>query len=201
MAYVTQDKKKELEQKLQLVLPKPAWKWTTKVRHSSTLVLTIMSGPVDLIESALRQQMEKEFGVESSTTSSIKQRRSFSPNIYYIADAFDTEARDLMVKVKEALNAGNHDKSDIQSDYFDVGWYVDINIGRYDDPFIHVLPKALKSKSAASWSFGKAPKKKLSSGEKGQLMKYLPDNFDDLSAGKKAAATKKAKYMVSLYGG
>jgi hypothetical protein len=30
---------------------------------------------------------------------------------------------------------GNHDRSDIQSDYFDVGWYVDVNIGSWNRPY------------------------------------------------------------------
>jgi hypothetical protein len=33
------------------------------------------------------------------------------------------------------MMVGNHDRSDIQSDYFDVGWYVDINIGRWNKPY------------------------------------------------------------------
>jgi hypothetical protein len=35
-----------------------------------------------------------------------------------------------------AMNDGNHDRSDIQTDYFDVGWYVDVNIGRWNKPYI-----------------------------------------------------------------
>jgi hypothetical protein len=33
------------------------------------------------------------------------------------------------------MNDGNHDNSDIQSDYFDVGWYISINVGRWDKPY------------------------------------------------------------------
>jgi hypothetical protein len=33
------------------------------------------------------------------------------------------------------MNAGNWDKSDIQTDYFDVGWYIDVNVGRWDKPY------------------------------------------------------------------
>jgi hypothetical protein len=34
------------------------------------------------------------------------------------------------------MNDGNWDKSDIQSDYFNVGWYVDVNIGKWNKPYV-----------------------------------------------------------------
>jgi hypothetical protein len=33
------------------------------------------------------------------------------------------------------MNDGNFDKSDIQSDYFHVGWYVSVNIGKWNKPY------------------------------------------------------------------
>ena len=33
------------------------------------------------------------------------------------------------------MMVGNHNNSDISTDYFDVGWYIDINIGKWDKPY------------------------------------------------------------------
>jgi hypothetical protein len=33
------------------------------------------------------------------------------------------------------MNDGNYDNSDIQSDYFSVGWYIDVNVGKWDKPY------------------------------------------------------------------
>jgi hypothetical protein len=33
------------------------------------------------------------------------------------------------------MMVGNHDKSDVMTDYFNVGWYIDINIGKWDKPY------------------------------------------------------------------
>jgi len=33
------------------------------------------------------------------------------------------------------MDIGNHDRSDIQSDYFDVGWYKSVNIGKWNKPY------------------------------------------------------------------
>jgi hypothetical protein len=35
-----------------------------------------------------------------------------------------------------ALNCDNYDNSDSMTDYFDVGHYVDLNIGKWDKPFV-----------------------------------------------------------------
>jgi hypothetical protein len=39
--------------------------------------------------------------------------------------------------IKAACNVGNHDRSEPQSDYFDIGWYVDINIGSDEKGFTY----------------------------------------------------------------
>jgi hypothetical protein len=30
---------------------------------------------------------------------------------------------------------GNHDRSDSMTDYFDVGWYISINVGKWNKPY------------------------------------------------------------------
>ena len=46
---------------------------------------------------------------------------------------------ETMQSIVRALNAGNHDRSDIMTDYFDVGWYVSVKIGHScDKPFRYV---------------------------------------------------------------
>ena len=34
-----------------------------------------------------------------------------------------------------AMNIGNHDNSDLQTDYYDVGWYVNLQFGRWNKPY------------------------------------------------------------------
>jgi len=42
----------------------------------------------------------------------------------------------FLTELKDAMNVGNYDRSDMQSDYFDVGFYIDINVGNWDKPYI-----------------------------------------------------------------
>jgi len=45
------------------------------------------------------------------------------------------EAKAFLTEVYEAMMEGNHNNSDIQSDYFDVGWYVNIQVGKWNKPY------------------------------------------------------------------
>lgn len=112
MAYVNQEKKAKIAAELKKVMPKD-WKYSLAVRHHSTIVLTIRSAPVDLI--------------------AINKYRQINP--YHLADHFTGELLETIKKIIAALNIDNHDRSDSMSDYFDVGHYVDVSLGRFDKPF------------------------------------------------------------------
>jgi hypothetical protein len=45
---------------------------------------------------------------------------------------------EVLKQIIDICMKGNHDNSDIQSDYFDVGWYLHLTQGRYDKPFKQV---------------------------------------------------------------
>ena len=56
-------------------------------------------------------------------------------NPYHYKSHFNGEAYHFLSEVIPAMNAGNWDKSDIQVDYFNVGWYIDVNIGKWNKPY------------------------------------------------------------------
>jgi hypothetical protein len=57
-------------------------------------------------------------------------------NVYHIDSHFTGRARQCLKELLAVMNMGNWDRSDIQTDYWDVGWYVDINVGRWNKPYI-----------------------------------------------------------------
>ena len=57
-------------------------------------------------------------------------------NEYWYHEHFDGKAKSFLKEVISAMNDGNHDNSDIQTDYFDVGWYTHINVGRWNKPYL-----------------------------------------------------------------
>lgn len=131
MAYMSQEKKKELAPKIKAVLAKYGMKGTLGVRHHSTLVLNIKSGRLDIL---------KEYNTYWAERAALRGDK-FVPvdhcDVGYGRDMFTGENEQFVAEIREAMNVGNWDKSDIQTDYFNVGWYTDINIGKWDEPYIH----------------------------------------------------------------
>lgn len=116
MAYMNQTKKSEIAALLKEVVPAD-WKYSLAVRNLSVLVMTIRSAPVDLIEAIYPGR--NDVTVTAQTCRDMKDRD--------LAATFE--------KILSALNTGNYDRSDSQSDYFDVGHYVYLKVGHWDKGF------------------------------------------------------------------
>ena len=111
MAYMSQERKAALAPKIKEICKRHGVKASLAVHNYSTLVLNIKSGKIDF--GGDRQQV----------------------NTYWYHDHFDGAALAFLKEVIPAMHVGNHDRSDIQTDYFDVGWYVNVNVGRWNKPY------------------------------------------------------------------
>ncbi len=121
MAYMNQEKKVKIAAALKKVVPAD-WKYTLGVDNHSTIVMTITSAPVNLLAKA---QANSEYVKDN-----------FQVNQFYPEKSFDGRTLETVMKILDALNLNNHDNSDIMTDYFDVGHYVNLNIGRWNKPFV-----------------------------------------------------------------
>lgn len=121
MAYMSQELKKELAPEIKAVLKKYNMKGSIAVRHHSSLVVNVKSGVLDFIG-------DYDFGDYPKDNIDVNQ--------YWLEEHYKGDQLSFLEELKEAMNVGNHDDSDIMTDYFDVGWYIDINIGQWDKPYI-----------------------------------------------------------------
>jgi len=112
MAYMNQDRKAQIAPAIKAILKKYGLKGTLAVSDYSTLVLNIKSGKID-------------FGNDR-----------IQVNTYHIDKFFTGIAAKALSELKVAMNVGNHDNSRSEIDYFDVGWYVNINVGKWNKPYI-----------------------------------------------------------------
>lgn len=119
MAYMSQEKKAKLSPKIKAVLAKYKMKGSISVDHYTSLVVTLKSGKIDFAKDFINQRGEFHYQV----------------NTYWCHEHYTGTAQKFLVELRAAMNDGNHDRSDIQSDYFDVGWYVNINIGKWNKPY------------------------------------------------------------------
>jgi hypothetical protein len=132
MAYMSQERKKSIAPKVKKVLAKYGVKGTLAVRNHSTLVLNIKSGKLDFIgnfNDVMANSWEWGRPVET------RAKDSLDVNPYHYEKHYSGEVLEFFEELFPIMNAGNHDNSDIQTDYFDVGWYVDVNVGNWDKPY------------------------------------------------------------------
>ena len=121
MAYMNQEKKAKIAPAVKAILKKYNVKASLAVRNHSTLVLNVKQGSLDFIKDYGDSEDAAKFGIQV--------------NPYHYKSHFTGKSVKFLSEVITAMNDGNHDRSDIQSDYFDVGWYVDVNIGQWNKPY------------------------------------------------------------------
>ena len=112
MAYVSQELKAKLAPAIKAVCKKFGVKASLAVRNHMCLVLNVKSSKID-------------FGGDYVQV-----------NPYWYKDHYDGKARAFLSEVIPAMNNGNWDESDAQVDYFNVGWYIDVHIGKWNKPYI-----------------------------------------------------------------
>ena len=111
MAYMSQEKKKTLAPAIKSVLKEYNMKGSIGVHNHSTLIVNLKEGVID-------------FGSKNE-----------SVNTYWIDSHYTGIAQQFLNELKDAMMDGNHNNSDIMTDYFDVGWYVEINVGKWNKEY------------------------------------------------------------------
>lgn len=138
MAYMSQEMKKELAPAIKAVLKKYGVKGSISVDNYSSLVVTIKEGVLDFIGDANKHNKEH---AERRGERFYEVKDNYQVNPYYASErAVDKKIGKFFKELVEAMNGkgtkiANHDNSDIMTDYFDVGWYVNINVGKWDKPY------------------------------------------------------------------
>ena len=95
----------------------------TVARHNhSTIVLNISKGKIDFFND---YNLKDDSGY-------------IQVNHYKIDYDFCGISHEFLNDAFRILNNGNYNNSDSMTDYFDIGFYVDINIGKFQKPYIFI---------------------------------------------------------------
>jgi hypothetical protein len=130
MAHFSQEMKKAIAPEIARICKAHGIKGTLSVRNGMKVVLTLKGGKVDFNAD---QAEVFNFGEQHPAVNYHNGK-----NVgYHWAEAFreGTGARAFLAEVMPVLNRGNYSNTDSQRDYFDDGFYVGIEIGRYDRPY------------------------------------------------------------------
>ena len=131
MAYISQDEKKVLAVEIKSVLKKYGMKATIGVSNHSTLVVNIKSGSLDIIGNWFEKQTERHNADQFDKPEYIQ------VNEYWIDNHYTGKVKDFLNELVSAMKGENwFNKSDIQSDYFHIKHYTNINVGKWNSPYI-----------------------------------------------------------------
>jgi hypothetical protein len=96
-----------------------------------TLVVTLKSGKLDIIENWFTQQ------VKHNNRDQFDKPESINVNQYWIDTNYTGKVKTFLNELVDAMKTPDwRNNSDIQSDYFDISYYTDIKVGNYDKPYI-----------------------------------------------------------------
>lgn len=132
MAYMNQEKKAMFAPAVKAILKKYGIKGTLAVRNHSTLVLNIKSGSIDFIKNYNETVNSRPGGFRNGSPAD----KCINVNPYWYDEHFSGIALNFITEIVNVMNNGNHNNSRIEVDYFDVGWYIDINIGKWNKPYV-----------------------------------------------------------------
>jgi hypothetical protein len=139
MAYMNQERKAKIATALKPVLAKFGVKGSLSVRNHSTIVLNVKSGKIDFIENFIEADINKPYAKNMSAdqVAYIRKNRNLDVNPYWFQEHFTGKAKEFLTQAFAAMkSAGWYDNSDAQTDYFDTAYYVDVNIGKWNKPYV-----------------------------------------------------------------
>ena len=120
MAYISQEDKKELAPAIKKVLKDFGMKGSISIRHHMSLVVTVTEGILDFTD-YFRKGDDGHIQV----------------NTYHLDNFYSGTKRDFLKDLVKAMKGDKwYDKSDAMVDYFDTAYYVDINIGKWNKPYV-----------------------------------------------------------------
>jgi hypothetical protein len=139
MAYMNQERKAKIAQALKPVLAKYGVKGTLSVRNHSSIVLTLKSGKIDFIENFIKTDADSYIGrkMDQKQIDYLRKNQAMDVNPYWFQDHFTSVAKSFLTEAFNALKAADwYDESDAMTDYFNTAYYVDLNVGKWNKPYI-----------------------------------------------------------------
>lgn len=133
MAYVSKELKAKVAPVIKALCKKYGVKASLAVNNHSTLVLNIASGQIDFLESFNRVNADEPRPAHIPFQPA---KTYIQVNEYHYQRHFDGKALEFLLEAIPAMDEGNHCYSDPSGDFSNVGWYVNVNIGRWDRPYV-----------------------------------------------------------------
>ena len=135
MAYISTDDVKHIRNTLKKELPQ--YKFSVVRDHTSSVTIALMKGP------AFKDYEYFDRYNNVTKTANLSDGEHHQINQFHLEDFYGKENAEILGKIDTisrtapAKNGGKvwYNDSDIQTDYFDIAYYVHINIGKWNKPY------------------------------------------------------------------
>lgn len=140
MAYVSQEIISKARVALKDLNKEYGVKATLSGKGTSSLHLKISEGKIDFVSNHCKMIIKngKYILDEKEFITYLEENKNVTINHYYIDHAFDSIALEYLEKAKAIMMVDHFDYSDIQSDYFNCAFYINMRIGTWDKPYVLV---------------------------------------------------------------
>ncbi len=139
MAWVQKDTVTKVREALKALNKEYGMKTSVSGTNSGSLKVRIISGKIDFVQNRLDMlEGDMRYSEEEKANHRLyltKFNSGMQVNHYWLDTAFSGVALDYLEKVKAIMSVDHWDKSDIQSDYFNCAYYMNIDIGKWDKPY------------------------------------------------------------------
>jgi len=139
MAWVQKDTVTKVREALKVLNKEYGMKTSVSGTNSSSLKVRILSGKIDFVQNRLDMlEGDMRYSEEEKANHRLyltKFNSGIQVNHYWLDTSFSGVALEYLEKVKAIMSVDHWDKSDIQSDYFNCAYYMNIDIGKWDKPY------------------------------------------------------------------
>ena len=135
MAYISTDDVKHIRNELKKELPQ--YKFSVVRDHHSSVTISLMKGP------AFNDYEYFDRYNNVTKTANLSDGEHHQINQFHLEDFYGKESAEILSKIDTisrtapAKNGGKvwYNDSDIMTDYFDIAYYVHINVGKWNKPY------------------------------------------------------------------
>lgn len=138
MVYVSKEVIQQVRTDLKALNKKFGVKTTVTGLHAMTLRVTIVEGVIDFgsnMQDCVLNEWHSKPGKEERAAY-LQECKGITFNHYHAERQFSGTALDYIQQLIEIIKKQYWDESDLMTDYFHCSFYIDIQIGRWDKPYM-----------------------------------------------------------------
>ena len=132
MAFINKEEVKVIRNDLKKEFPE--MKFSVRMRHHSSVNVTILKAPYDFELNGKVYRSINEYHFLTDKGHFNEHRMEFETANKWVAPLSD-EHKEIIKKVFAVITKTHWDKSDIQSDYFNCAFYYNLSIGSFEKTF------------------------------------------------------------------